>query len=166
VQANLNRSFGYLQQLSDRGLRHVLSVAQHQQRSIALVEALESGMEVGALDGGNDLLVVGALLRFDRGDRLGTNAGTLTEGLVADDRRQPLVAALVLAQGRFTAPGTEQGVLGDVLGLARVAGVAIGDPKADPVCFPPLPTIAGIMAIGWWSVDFLKVLRQKPDDPT
>jgi len=166
VQSHLNRSFGYLQQLSDRGLRQVLAVAQHQQLAIALVEALESGMEVGALDGGDNLLVVGALLRFDRGDRLGTNAGTLAEGLVADDRRQPLVAALALAQSRFAAPGPEQGFLGDVLGLARVAGVAIGDPKADPVCFPPLPTIAKITAIGWWSVDFLKVLRRKPDDPT
>lgn len=166
MQPNLNRSFGYLQQLGDRGLRQILAVAQHQQLAVALVEAFERGVEVGPLDGGDHPLVVGALLRFNRGDRLGANAGTLAEGLVADDRRQPLVAALAFAQGRFAAPGTEQGVLGNVLGLARVAGVAIGDPKADPVGFPPLPTLAGIAAIGWWSVDFSKVLSQKPDNPT
>jgi len=166
MQSHLNRSFGYLQQLGDRGLRHVLSIAEHQQLAIALVEALESRVEVGALDRGHDLFVVGALLCLDRGDRLGPDSGALAESLVTDDRRQPLVAALALAQSRLAAPGPEQGVLGDVLGLARVAGVAIGDPKANPVCFPPLPTIAGITAIGWWSVDFSKVLSQKPDDPT
>jgi hypothetical protein len=166
VQSHLNRSFGYLQELGDRGLRQILSVAQHQQLAIALVEALESGVEIGALDSGDDLFVVGALLRFDRGDRLGADAGSLAKSLIANDRRQPLVAALALAQSRFAAPGPEQGILGDVLGLARAAGVAIGDSKADPMCFPPLPTIAGITAISWWSVDFLKVLRRKPDDPT
>jgi hypothetical protein len=166
VQSHLNRSLRYLQHLGDRGLRHVLSIAKHQQLAVALVEALAGGVEVGALDGGDHPLVVGTLLRLDRGDRLGADAGALAEGLVADDRRQPLVAALVLAQGRLAAPGAEQGVLGDVLGLARVAGVAIGDPKANPVCFPPLPTVAGTTAIGWWSVDFSKVLSQKPDEPT
>ena len=166
MQSHLNRSFGYLQQPGNRGLRHVFSITEHQQLAIAVVEALESRMEVGALDRGHDLFVIGALLRLNRGNRLGPNSGALAERLVADDRRQPLVAAFALAQSRFAAPGPEQGVLGDVLGFARVAGVAIGDPKANPVCFPPLPTIAGITAISWWNVDFSKVLRQKLNDPT
>jgi hypothetical protein len=105
-------------------------------------------MKVGALDRSDDALVVGPFERFDRGDRLRADTGTMAEGFVADDRRQPFVAPSALAQGRLSAPGPEQGVLGDVLRLTRVAGIAIGDPEADLVCFPPLPTIAGITAVG------------------
>lgn len=148
MQANLNRSFGYLQKPRDRRLRQILAVAQHQQLAIALVEGCQRGVQVGSLDRGDDALVVGALESLGRGDRLGANAGTLAEGLVADDRRQPLVATLAFAQGRLAAPGAEQSILGDVLRLARIAGVAIGDPKANPVRFPPLPAIAGIADVG------------------
>jgi hypothetical protein len=133
VQSNLNRSLGYLQQLGDRRLRHVLAIAQLQQCAIALVEPLEGGVKIGALN---------------RGDRLRADTGTVAKGLVANDRRQPFVATFALAQSRLSAPGTEQGVLCDVLGFARVAGVAIGNPKADPVCFPPLPAVARIALAG------------------
>src|SRR6185312_13194554 len=121
--------------------------------------------EISPLDGGDDPLVVGAFLRFDCGDRLGSNTGALAKSLIADDRRQPLATPLALTQSGLAAPGSEQGVLGDVLGLARIAGVPIGNPEANPVRLPPFPTIAGIAA-SRRDVDFLKVLRPKPDGPT
>ena len=75
-------------------------------------------------------------------DRVGTDAGVLAKGLVADDRRQPLVAPRRLAQRRASAPGAKQGVLGYVLRLARILGVPISHAQTDPVCLTPLPAIA------------------------
>jgi len=65
----------------------------------------------------------------------------LAEGLVADDRRQPLVAALGVAQGRASTPSAEQGILSYVLGFARIARVAVGQPETDPVRLTPLPAV-------------------------
>jgi hypothetical protein len=65
----------------------------------------------------------------------------LAEGLVADDRRQPLVAAVGVAQGGAPTPGAEQGILSYVFGFARIARVAIGQPQTDPVCLTPLPAV-------------------------
>jgi len=123
-------------------------------------------VEIGALDRGDDALIVGPFEGLDRGDRLGADAGTVAESLVADDRRQPLVAAVALSQSRLSAPSAKQGVLGDVLSLARIIGVAIRDPETDSVRFPPLPAVAGVTALGCWSVDFSKVLKRKPNGQT
>jgi len=65
----------------------------------------------------------------------------LAESLVANDRCEPLVATLGVAQGRAPTPGAEQGILSYVFGFARIARVAIGQPKTDPVCLTPLPAV-------------------------
>jgi hypothetical protein len=77
----------------------------------------------------------------------------LAEGLVADDRRQPLVAALGIAQGRAPTPGAEQGILSYVFGFARVARVAIGQTKTDPVRLTPLPAVVVPATMVIWSID-------------
>jgi hypothetical protein len=149
VQPHLHGPLGDAEPAGDRRLGEVLVVAQPQQLPVALVEAVERGANVGPLDRVDDAIVVGSLLEIDDGDRVGANAGVLAEGLVADDRRQPLLATGVVAQGRAAAPGAKQGVLRYVLGLTRVARVAIGQTQADAMRFLPLPAITRIMILDY-----------------
>jgi hypothetical protein len=46
VEVNLNGSFGHVEQLCDRGLGQVLSVAQEEQGPVALVERRQGGTQV------------------------------------------------------------------------------------------------------------------------
>jgi len=110
-------------------------------------------VQIGELDRGENLLILGALVELDRRCRIGPDPRVLPEGLVADDRRQPVVAAAGIAQGRATTPGSEQGILSYVFGLARIARVAIGDSKTDPLCLSPLPVIVVPATMPLWSVD-------------
>jgi hypothetical protein len=84
---------------------------------------------------------------------VGTDARVLAKGLVADDRRQPLVAAPGIAQGRAPTPGPEQGILSYVLGFAAIVRVAISSPKTDPLCLTPLPAIVVPAAMPCRSID-------------
>src|ERR1700710_921938 len=93
------------------------------------------------------MLLVPRLDLFDLICRVVSRPRVMPEGLVADDRRQPLLAAAGIAQGGATTPGAEQGLLRDVLRLARVARVAIGQPHADPLCLTPLPAIVTFVAL-------------------
>jgi hypothetical protein len=161
VQPHLDRPFRYPQPAGDRLLSEVLVVAEAQQLPVALVEAFEGGVEVGALHGRDDPLVVGALLGLDRRDRIGADAGVLAEGLVADDRRQPLLAAGAIAQRRAPAPGTEERVLGYVLGFARVVRVAIRRAQADAVGLGPLPAIIQTSTLSDRNADWSTLLSQK-----
>jgi hypothetical protein len=77
----------------------------------------------------------------------------LAEGLVADDRCQPLVAPVDIAQRRTATPGAEQGILSYVFGFAWIARVAIGKPKTDPVRLTPLPAVVVPATMLIWSVD-------------
>jgi hypothetical protein len=77
----------------------------------------------------------------------------LAEGLIADDRRQPLVAAIGIAQGRAPTPGPEQGILSYVLGFIPIARVAIRQPQTNPVCLTPLPAIVIPAAMPYRSAD-------------
>jgi len=98
-------------------------------------------MQIGALDGRDELLVLDAFLRLDLGHRVGARAGVLPEGLVADDRGQPLLAAARIAQRRATSPRSQQRILGDVLRFAGIARVAVGEADAEPLRLLPLPAV-------------------------
>jgi hypothetical protein len=161
VQPDLDRPFRDAQPAGDRLLGEVLVVAESQQLPVALVEAFERGVEVGALDGRHDPLVVGALVVLDRRDRVGTDAGVLAEGLVADDRREPLLAAGDVAQGRAPAPGPKQSVLGDVLRFARIVRIAIRRAQADAVGLIPLPAVIQTSALSDRNADWSTLLSQK-----
>jgi hypothetical protein len=110
-------------------------------------------VEIGQFDGRQHLLVLGSLAELDRRCRIGADPGVLAEGLVADDRRQPLIAAAGIAQGRAPTPGPEQGILSYVFGFARIARVAIGNSKTDPVRLTPLPVIVVPAAMPYRSAD-------------
>ena len=127
MQAHLNRAVGDPKPAGDRLLGQVLVVAELDQLAVPLAEALERSLQLGALDRGDDPLVFDPFARLNRGDRVRANPRMLPKGLVADDRRQPVVAAGVVTQRRATAPGSQQCVLSYVLSLARVVGIAIGD---------------------------------------
>jgi hypothetical protein len=99
VEADLDRAVGDAEAAGDRLLGQVLFVAQLDQFAIALAEALERRMQVGPLDRGEDLLVLGALPVLGRVDRVGSHPRVVTEGLVADDRAQPLLAPGAVAKG-------------------------------------------------------------------
>src|ERR1700710_2492354 len=87
------------------------------------------------------MLLVPRLDLFDLICRVVSRPRVMPEGLIADDRRQPLLAAARIAQGRTTTPGAEQGLLRDVLRLARVARVTVSQPQTNPLCLTPLPAI-------------------------
>jgi hypothetical protein len=110
-------------------------------------------VEVCQLDRREYLLVLGPLAELDRRGRIGAGPRVLAEGLVADDRRQPLVAGGGIAQGRTPTPGPEQGILSYVFRFARIARVAIGDSKTDPVRLTPLPAIVVPAAMPYRSAD-------------
>jgi hypothetical protein len=141
MQLHFDRPLGDPEAGGDRGLGQVLLVAQGEQRALALGEACECRAEVGALDRRDDQFVVPRLELFDFVCRVGAGSRVVAEGLVADDRRQPLLAAAGIAQGRAATPGAEQGLLRDVLRLARVARVAVGQSQTDSLCLTPLPAI-------------------------
>jgi len=141
VQLDFDRPLGNPQPGGDRGLGQILLVAQRKQRSLALGEVLQRRPQVGPLDRGDDQLLATRLDLFDLVCRIGARPRVVTEGLVADDRRQPLLAAAGIAQGRASTPGAEQGLLRDVLRLARVARVAVGQPQTNSLCLTPLPAI-------------------------
>lgn len=143
VQAHLDGAVRQAQPPRDRLLGEILVVAEAQQLTVALVEALERGMEVGPLHRGDELLVLGTLFRLDLGNRVRSPARVLAEGLVADDRRQPLFAAAAVAQRGAAAPGSQQGVLSDVLGFAGIARVAVGEPNAEAMRLLPMPAFFG-----------------------
>jgi hypothetical protein len=153
VQAHLDRAVRQAKAPGDRLLRQVLGVAQVQQLAVGLVEARDRGMEVGPLDGRDDLLVLGALRRLDLGDGIRTPASVLAEGLVADDRRQPLLATTRVAQRRASSPSPQQRVLSDVLGFSRVARVAEGEANAEPLRLVPVPAVVGPRFFGWRKFD-------------
>jgi hypothetical protein len=142
----------------------VLLVAQVEDLAVALAEALQRRVQVGELDRRQDPLVLGTLEQLDRlggVGRVGADAGVLAEGLVADDRRQPEVAPLRLAQGRAPTPGPEKGILSYVLGLARIIRVAIGDSKTDPPCLSPLPAVVVPATMPIRSVDSTNLHRRE-----
>src|SRR4051794_19387564 len=153
VQPHLDRALRDAEPAGDRALGQVLLVAHLQQLALLLAQPVEGGVEVGELDRGKDLLVLLALPLLDRRGRVGPHAGVLAEGLVSDDRRQPLVAAVALAQGRAPTPGAEQSILGYVLGFARIARVAIRQTETDLLRFPPLPAIVVPVDMALWSAD-------------
>jgi hypothetical protein len=153
VQAHLHGPFRNPEPAGDRRLGQVLLVFHLQQAAVAVVEQLERGVQVGELDRGQYPLVLGALAELDQGCRIGTDPGVLAKRLVADDRRQPVVAAGRVAQGRAPTPGAKQGILSYVFGLARIARVAIRQSKTDPLCLTPLPAIVVPAAMPYWSAD-------------
>jgi len=107
VQPHLDRTVGKTEAARDRLLGEVLGVAQLDQLALTVVKAADRGVQVGALDRGDDLLVLRPLDALKRRDRIGTNSGVEAEGLVADDRRQPLLAPACFAQRRAAAPGPQ-----------------------------------------------------------
>ena len=153
VQPHLHGPFRDAEPAGDRRLGQVLLVSHLQQPAVAFAEQLQRRVQVGELDRRQHLLVLGALAELDRRCRIGADPGVLAEGLVADDRRQPVVAAGGIAQGRAPTPGPEQGILSYVFGLARIARVAIGQSKTDPLCLTPLPAIVVPAAMPYRSVD-------------
>src|SRR5690349_6033684 len=128
-------------------------VQRSEVQTVALAQQVECGVEVGQFDGGQHPLVLGSLAELDRGCRIGADPGVLAEGLVADDRGQPLVATAGIAQGRPPTPGPEQGILSYVFGFARIARVAIRHSKTDPVRLTPLPAIVVPAAMPYRSAD-------------
>ena len=118
VEADLDRSFRDPEAEGDRRLGQVLGVAHLDDLAVAVAEPVERCVEVGPFDRCQDLLVSSPLVRLDRRDRVGADPGVNAEGLVADDRHQPLLPALGLAQRRLPPPGAKQGFLGDVLRFA------------------------------------------------
>jgi hypothetical protein len=153
VQPHLDRAFGDAEAGSDRPLGEILVVAHLQQLAVLLAEAAEGGTEVGKLDRGEDPRVLLALPLLEGRCQVRPQAGVLAKRLVADDRRQPLVATGGIAQGRAPTPGPEQGVLGYVLRLARIARVAVSEPETDPLRLTPLPAIVVPAAMPLWSSD-------------
>jgi hypothetical protein len=141
VQADLDGPLGDAEPDRDRRLRQVLAIAQRQQLAVAPVQPQQGGLDVGPLDRVEDAVVLGPLEVFDRLAQVRPQPCAGAEGLVADDRRQPLVAPFGVAQGGAPAPGPQQGILGDVLGFAAIAGVAVGGPQADSLRLAPLPTV-------------------------
>jgi hypothetical protein len=141
VQLDFDRALRNPQPGGDRGLGQILLVAQREQCPLALGEPFQRRPQVGSLDRRADQLLV---FRFDLLDLVcgvGARPRVVAESLVADDRRQPLLAAAGVAQGRASTPGAEQGLLRDVLRLAGVARVAVGQPQTDSLCLTPLPAI-------------------------
>jgi hypothetical protein len=65
VQTHLDGAVGDPQPPRDRLLGQVLVVAQLDQLTVAIIEPFERRMQVGALDRGDDLLVLGALAALD-----------------------------------------------------------------------------------------------------
>lgn len=141
VQLNFDRALRDPQPGGDRGLGQILLVAQREQRPLALGEVLQRRPQIGPLGRGDDQFLLPGLELFDFVCRVGARPRVVAEGLVADDRRQPLLAAAGVAQGRSTTPGAEQGLLRDVLRLARVARVTVGQPQTNSLCLTPLPAI-------------------------
>src|SRR3954469_15316710 len=141
VQPHLYGSLRDSEPAGDCRLGQILLVAQLQQLAVALAQGRHRRMQVGQLDRGQHLLVFLSLAELDRRRQVRPHPRVLAEGLVADDRRQPLVASVGVAQGRAPTPGSEQGILSYVFGFARIARVAIGQSKTDPLCLTPLPAV-------------------------
>src|SRR4051794_1650811 len=98
MEAHLDRAVGAPEPAGDPLLGQVLFVAQLDQLAVTLAEALERGVQVGALDRRDDLLVLGALPVLGRVDRIRTHPGVVAEGLIANDRAQPLLAPGAVAK--------------------------------------------------------------------
>ena len=141
MQANLDGPVGDAETAGDRRLGQVLVVAQADQLPVTLVERLQRGVQVGPFDRRQHPLVVDALIALERVEQGGSLAAVLAEGLVADDRRQPRLAAIGIAQGRAALPGPQNGVVGDVLGLDPALRIAICESHANPANLVPVPAI-------------------------
>jgi hypothetical protein len=147
VQLDFDRALRDPEPGGDRGLGQILLVAQREQRPLALREPLQRRLQVGPFGGDEDQFLLARLDLFDLVCRIGARARVMAEGLVADDRRQPLLAAAGVAQGGATTPGAEQGLLRDVLRLARVARVTVGQPQTNSLCLTPLPAIVTFVPV-------------------
>jgi len=110
-------------------------------------------VKIGPLDRGNDPLVLLTLPAIDLIDRVGPHPRVMAEGLVADDRAEPLLATSAVTEGGAATPSTEQRVLGDVLRLVGIAGVVIGHAQAETVRLIPLPTVSLIRILNDRNVD-------------
>jgi hypothetical protein len=104
VQTHLDGAIGDAEPPRDRLLGQILVIAKLEQLAVARVQPLQRRVQIGTLDGREDPLVLLALPALDRVDRVGANSGVLAERLVADDRRQPLLAPGVVTQRRASSP--------------------------------------------------------------
>lgn len=144
MQAHLDGAVGQPESPRDRLLGEILVVAEVQKLAVAIVKAFERGVEVGPLHRGNQPLVLGALFFLDLGDGVRPHARVKAEGLVANDRPQPLFAAAGIAQGGAAPPGPQEGFLGDVLGLAGIARVTVRQAYTETVRLLPVPAVVVI----------------------
>lgn len=144
MQTHLDGAVGQPESSCDRLLGEILVVAEMQKLAVALVKALERSMEVGPLHRGDQLLVLNALFCLDLGDGVRPHACVKAEGLVANDRPQPLFAAAGIAQRGAATPGSQESFLGDILGLAGIARVTVCQAHTETVSLLPVPTFVVI----------------------